>query len=102
MQDNTPLIDALYNLTVDSAEYEEFMRSWDSVTESWSAVDSDTDTQREQQALLEHFHRAEQIFARIGRADLTNDNPQTMINNRTNAALVMDDQGQIIAALAAM
>ncbi|MEQ9450072.1 MAG: alpha/beta fold hydrolase [Pseudomonadales bacterium] len=78
------------------------MRSWDSVTESWSAVDSDTDTQREQQALLEHFHRAEQIFARIGRADLTNDNPQTMINNRTNAALVMDDQGQIIAANAAL
>lgn len=105
MTKTNELIDAIYALTVDIGDYDQFMQSWEEVSASWTEQLPDDQTprsDREQRALLEHFRRAEQIFARIGRQQEPTDDLTGLLETKAHPALVVDAQGQIVATNPAM
>lgn len=95
------LVNTLYSLTVDSVDYEEFIQSWGAVSDNWAAdlsAHTESRSEREQQALLEHFQRAEQIFMRIGRKQGSTTDLQSLVDSKSHAALVVDASGRLVAA----
>jgi pimeloyl-ACP methyl ester carboxylesterase/DNA-binding CsgD family transcriptional regulator len=99
------LVDTLYSLTVDSADYDEFMKSWSAVSDAWTvelSASPEARSEREQQALLQHFQRAEQIFARIGRHQKVTGDLQSVVEGKSHPALVVDAVGQVMVSNSAL
>ena len=94
------LVDTIYSLTVDIDDYDDFMSSWDEVSEPWIAsqiAQTAAASDREQQAMLAHFRRAQQIFDRIGRDHANPDDVQAIVASKHHPAAAIDREGRIVA-----
>ena len=100
MSKTADLIDSIYALTVDTGDYAQFIASWDEISATWLSrlVAGDPSlTEREQQALLQHFMRAEQIMVRMTELQQAVGNLQAMLDANAHPAMAIDDAGQIVA-----